>query len=449
MLKSRGITDGGESEEDTEDTFDEEEELVHSPKKKSTKFLNSLNNNASSMSNSGSPKKVAQKLAGQPISKASEFIKTQTMRKVSGAIAKVQQQQSGPKTGKTSVNASGPRSKITHSSQQSSKVTVKRPNINGATTDKTNVMGRMKITTAGGPTTQHAAPAIIIKVRTLKPEEVEMRRKKQEEEDKKIGERKIIIVDTKANEQRAAAAKKRILANNDSMEDSEDGSDMEDEDSDIDDPLEMEDTNREIKNKRLLSICKDAIESLKERQAEFTEPSGNLNSKDLDKKTLDKFVRLSTEITKSIQTTIETEGETLSDSDNFEEYCQDVLDSIALRGDEEDMTQQDAEKILVWLHRKEDKSVKKKNAALRRDDERTSNEMMLYTQILELLTAASNDSSMGGGKLNNTTSSTMQDDMDEAEEEEAEDEMDEEEMDDMEEEFMEDEEDEDMDDSAR
>lgn len=311
-----------------------------------------------------------------------------------------------------------------------SKVSVGKPitSVNG----NAKLLGNsssLKIATAGGPkktiiTTKKIVksnePPIIIKVRTLKPDEEILRKSKLEEEDKKIGTRKVIKVNTQSNEKRAI---KLRHVNRDSLDedsddtmDSEDDldeeeEDEEDDDSDIDDPdaSNGKQSSWRDKNVRLLTLCEDAIDSLKQRQKSYNALASTL--KTIDKRTLDKFVRLSDEIASTIKKVIKEDGENLSDADHFEEYCQDVLDSIAFKGDEEDMSQEESEKILLWLHKKEGDSGKSK-----KDPELNSNELMLYTQILELLTAANTDD--GLDKLN----SSLGEDIDEGEEEQIEEE---------------------------
>ncbi|XP_018027695.1 nucleolar protein dao-5 [Hyalella azteca] len=230
-------------------------------------------------------------------------------------------------------------------------------------------------------------PPIIIKIRTRKPEEDELLKKKRAEEEKQAGTRKIIKIFTQRGEVRKLPKRSggsRSEAESESIESEEE--DMDDEEEDEDEGESEDEAASNLKplsekNKKLLHLFGEAIESLKSGLKSFKkEPSQPLSVK-----TIEKFIRLSSEIADTVRETIEDLGDQISNSDNFEEYCQDVLDSIPFSyGEDDDLSNEEADNILAWLHQRE-KASKKAGESLTTDN---NAQLALFTQMLELLTTA-------------------------------------------------------------
>lgn len=439
MVEDEGADDDSVDEpshgaDDSEDDLDSEDETA--AKSSNRRFLKMMK------SASSTPRRAPV----TPVKAASQLIKTQLVRKPASeeSLLRLVSKQVAPTGSPNSFKFKYVQVKSSEVST-GSKVSINKPGAVNGNVKLDNNAAALKIATAGGPkksfiaTKKVSKPSetpVIIRVRTLDPEQEALRKRKLLEEDKKIGERKVIKVDTQANRMKLLKQnqlkRSAIKDDTDDSMGSEEDDDLEEE-SDVDDPDAANENSSswQDNNERLLILCDDAIESLKQRRKAY------LSSKDknklLDNRTLDKFVRLSDEIASTIKKVIKEDGENLSDADHFEEYCQDVLDSIAFKGDEEDMSQQEAEKILLWLHKKEGESAR--GAA--REPAVTANQLMLYSQILELLTAASTDD--GLDKLNSSMRDDLGEDADEEEdmvdeEQAAEEEMEEEE--DEEDDFM-------------
>lgn len=135
------------------------------------------------------------------------------------------------------------------------------------------------------------------------------------------------------------------------------------------------------KCKRLLSLCKAAVDTLRQRQKAFKE-SDEID-KVIERRSLNKFLSLSEQIVEIIKQSIEEDPDSISDSDNFEEYCQDMLDSIAFKGDEDDLTSAEAERLQKWLRLKEEAS----GAGAAARNQSRSEQLKLYQQMLFLLTS--------------------------------------------------------------
>ncbi|KAF2357578.1 hypothetical protein FHG87_011664 [Trinorchestia longiramus] len=386
-----------DSEEDMDEYDDDDEES-------SQRFLEFMNKAAGRQKNQRFESTKSSKLsAGGVKVSPQKFIKTQLIRKGS---------QSGPE-GRGPVTAVMMQSKAGNATSGASKTpkvvqvqtTKFTPGSKVMVQPPTSVNGDVRKGTASGllssvgglravasealkktePRRVPGAPPVVIKIRTRKPEEDEILRKKKDEEDKQAGTRKIIKIYTRLGAGRkiinkGGGSKSSIDPESESMESDEDESEREDSTE----PKACKPLSG--KNEKLIRLCEEAVESLKHGlKSHKKEPSQSINSK-----TIEKFIRLSSEITETVKETIDELGGKISNSDNFEEYCQDVLDSISFKYNE-DISHEEADSLLSWL-RKQDKESQRDEEA--RSSEKSS-QLVLYSQMLELLTSVNDEGNEG------------------------------------------------------
>ena len=447
--EDKNFDEGKEDDDDLDDELMDEDE-------ENSQFLAMMKNNASS----SSKKLLQQKKNASALGLGTKMapFKTQVVRKLGGNTLLTKSIQ-----GALGSKGLQKTPQIKANIAPGSKVAVNRP-VNG---DKTgslvakaltqqSVVNKQSKTIVVQRVVKQTEVPIIIKVRTLSLEDVEMRKKKKEEREKDVAGKKVIKITTETLRTKYRPSlsnrKNRPHLGSDESEDSadpllhSDDSEEEEEEEEMDEEEEDDDeenlnsslknVSHEVLNKKLLELCKSAMDSLNVRRSQFQAkdlPKGASSS--LTKQTVDKFVNLCSVIIENIKTTIAEEGENLSDATNFEEYCQDVLDSINLKGDEEELAQREAEDLLLWLQ-EASKSVKNKA-----EQEQFTNQMMLYNQILELLSSAMHEQGLLD-KFNATdyTDEGEDEDMDELEHEDmlSDDDMGEEEEDGGEEEEEED-----------
>ena len=185
----------------------------------------------------------------------------------------------------------------------------------------------------------NASPPIIIKVRTMAPEDLEKRKKREDEKDEKYKNRKVIRVRTQTKRIPLGALMRLYSL-------------AEDEEGEIeferkrkkfmtferDDQMEMEwkmkgdgDLPRpKTFNEKILYLCERSQRLLKARKEQFVNKKLTVRVPDLSLPLIDKFAKLTAGIVQKIKDSfIEEGGSKLSQSKIYNTYRQEILESIA------------------------------------------------------------------------------------------------------------------------